>query len=135
VSKFAVVALTESLRADLAPHGIGASVLCPGLINTNITNCERNRPECFGPQAQPEAPEDVAWSERFKKALSDGMDPVEVGEKVLAGIRRDEPYILTHPEWKPFVERRNRTLEEAFGTPDPAKVEALFDTFRWIVRG
>ena len=77
----------------------------------------------------------MAWSERFKKALSDGMDPVEVGEKVLAGIRRDEPYILTHPEWKPFVERRNRTLEEAFGTPDPAKVEALFDTFRWIVRG
>jgi NAD(P)-dependent dehydrogenase (short-subunit alcohol dehydrogenase family) len=135
VSKFAVVALTESLRYDLAPLGIGASVLCPGMIRTNITASERNRPGQFGPQAPPETPEEAAWSERFAKAISGGMDPVEVGEKALDGIRRDQLYILTHPEWKPFVERRNRKLEAAFGAPDPATVEALFDTFRWIVRG
>jgi NAD(P)-dependent dehydrogenase (short-subunit alcohol dehydrogenase family) len=135
VSKFAVVALTANLRTDLASLGIGASVLCPGLIRTNITNSGRNRPGQFGAQAAPETPEEAAWSERFAKAIFGGMDPVAVGEKVLDGIRHDQLYILTRPEWKPFVERRNRKLEAAFGAPDPAAVEALFNTFRWIVRG
>ncbi len=35
-TKFAVVGLSESLRAELAPHGIGVSAICPGLINTDI---------------------------------------------------------------------------------------------------
>jgi NAD(P)-dependent dehydrogenase (short-subunit alcohol dehydrogenase family) len=134
VSKFAVVALTESLRYDLAPHGISASVLCPGLINTNIASSERNRPVRFG-QGPSESPEEAARAARFAEALTGAMEPAEVGEKVLEGIRRNQLYILTHPEWKPFVERRNRKLDEAFGTPDPDKVEALFDTFRWLARG
>lgn len=35
-SKFAVLGLTESLRADMASHGIGVSAICPGVINTPI---------------------------------------------------------------------------------------------------
>lgn len=35
-SKFAVLGLTESLRAELAEHGIGVSAICPGIINTPI---------------------------------------------------------------------------------------------------
>jgi NAD(P)-dependent dehydrogenase (short-subunit alcohol dehydrogenase family) len=35
-TKFAVVGLSESLRAELRPHGIGVSAICPGLINTDI---------------------------------------------------------------------------------------------------
>ena len=135
VSKFAVLALTESLRFELAPHGIGASALCPGQVNTNIWNCDRSRPERFGPQLRPQTPEEVAVSERFAKALTQGMDPLDVGEKVLDGIRRNELYIFTHPEWKTFVERRNRRIEAALGTPDPAEEEALLQMFRWIARG
>ena len=35
-SKFAVVGMSEALRKDMAPHGIGVSVLCPGMVRTRI---------------------------------------------------------------------------------------------------
>ena len=44
-SKFAVVGLTESLHRELAGTGIGASVLCPMIVNTQINSSERNRPK------------------------------------------------------------------------------------------
>jgi len=33
-SKHAVVGLSESLNAELAPRGIHVSAVCPGIINT-----------------------------------------------------------------------------------------------------
>src|SRR5215510_10129926 len=47
VSKYGVVALSEGLRYELGPHGIGVSVLCPGFIRTNIMSSRRNLPERF----------------------------------------------------------------------------------------
>jgi NAD(P)-dependent dehydrogenase (short-subunit alcohol dehydrogenase family) len=46
VTKFGVVALTEVLAAELAQAGskVGASVLCPGVVRTNIGTSSRNRP-------------------------------------------------------------------------------------------
>jgi NAD(P)-dependent dehydrogenase (short-subunit alcohol dehydrogenase family) len=35
-TKFAVLGLTESIHSELARHGIGATAICPGLINTPI---------------------------------------------------------------------------------------------------
>ena len=40
-SKFAVFGLSESLRNELAPHGIGVSVICPGVIDTDIVSTTR----------------------------------------------------------------------------------------------
>ncbi|MBB1260001.1 SDR family oxidoreductase [Streptomyces alkaliterrae] len=40
-SKAAVLMLSESLRAELAEHDIGVSAICPGVVNTNITNTTR----------------------------------------------------------------------------------------------
>lgn len=37
-SKFAVLGLSESLRSDMAEHGIGVSAICPGIINTPIVS-------------------------------------------------------------------------------------------------
>ena len=47
VSKYGVVALSEGLRRELAPRGIGVSVLCPGFIRTQIMNSRRNLPKRF----------------------------------------------------------------------------------------
>jgi NAD(P)-dependent dehydrogenase (short-subunit alcohol dehydrogenase family) len=47
VSKYGVVALSEGLRRELAPRGIGVSVLCPGVIRTQIMNSRRNLPKRF----------------------------------------------------------------------------------------
>ena len=47
VSKYGVVALSEGLRPVLALRGIGVSVLCPGIVRTQIMNSRRNLPERF----------------------------------------------------------------------------------------
>src|SRR5713226_3989798 len=44
-SKYAVVGLSETLAKDLAPHGIGVSVLCPMGVATRIGASDRNRPQ------------------------------------------------------------------------------------------
>ena len=46
-SKHAVVTISETLYAELAEKKstLGISVLCPGIVRTNIIDSERNRPE------------------------------------------------------------------------------------------
>lgn len=46
-TKFAIRGLSEALRYDLAPFGIGVSVLCPGTVATNLQQSEENRPEKY----------------------------------------------------------------------------------------
>lgn len=100
-TKFAIRGLSESLRYDLAPHSIGVSVLCPGTVATNLHQSEENRPDRYKGKA-----DDLLREQRsltgtlFKQVLPTGMDPVEVGEKVLRGIRNNDFYILSHPEFK-----------------------------------
>src|SRR5439155_429333 len=56
-SKFAVVGLTEALHRELRPQGIGVSVLCPMLVQTNINeNSVRNRPDELRNPAAPVVP-------------------------------------------------------------------------------
>lgn len=40
-SKAAVLMLSESLRAELAPRSIGVTAICPGIVNTGITRTSR----------------------------------------------------------------------------------------------
>jgi NAD(P)-dependent dehydrogenase (short-subunit alcohol dehydrogenase family) len=40
-TKAAVLALSRCLRADWAPHGVGVTVICPGVINTPIVGATR----------------------------------------------------------------------------------------------
>ncbi|MBK3381989.1 SDR family oxidoreductase [Streptomyces albidoflavus] len=40
-SKAAVLMLSESLRAELAPRSIGVAAICPGIVNTGITRTSR----------------------------------------------------------------------------------------------
>src|SRR5262249_14882667 len=65
VAKYGVVGLTECLVRDLKPYGIGASVLCPMILATNINHSERNRPaELGGVQAQRQQTDEEAQSMR-----------------------------------------------------------------------
>jgi len=96
-SKFAVFGLTASLRYDLAPHRIGVSVLCPGFVRSNIHEAVLTRPKRLSRTGYHVGAEDM---KRLDGVLSVGMDPVEVGERVLEGVRRNDLYIFPHAEFR-----------------------------------
>ena len=51
-TKFAVLGLSEALRGELHPHGIGVTAICPGIINTPITTNARARGKAADPQVR-----------------------------------------------------------------------------------
>jgi len=116
VSKYGVVALSEGLRAALAPRGIGVSVLCPGFIRTEIMDSVRNLPERFD-RPPAEALAAMRSSDMFKTAqerILQGIDPLYVGELAREGIENDWPYIFTDLEFEPMVEMRFAAIREGF---------------------
>jgi NAD(P)-dependent dehydrogenase (short-subunit alcohol dehydrogenase family) len=128
-SKYAAVALMEQLRPELAPHGIGVSAFCPGLVNTNIHEVERLRPTRYARTGYAAHAAEQAAREQFMKSriLPAGMDPMEVGRRVLQGIRRNDLYILTHPEYEPGLRERFEALLAAMpleAGPPAARVAA-----------
>jgi NAD(P)-dependent dehydrogenase (short-subunit alcohol dehydrogenase family) len=111
-SKFAVVGLTESLRRELEPHGIGVSVLCPMIVATEIgANSARVRGK-----ALPATPAGaVAGTPPPPGGMRGGViQPEEVARRVVRGIERNELYILTHPEQREFLRRRAERLDAVF---------------------
>jgi NAD(P)-dependent dehydrogenase (short-subunit alcohol dehydrogenase family) len=116
VSKYGVVALSEGLRVELAPRGIGISVLCPGFVRTNILNSLRNLPQRFE-RPNEEALRAVRSSELFRMIedrVSKGVDPFYVGELVREGIENDWPYIFTDNEFEPLVDARFAAIKAGF---------------------
>jgi NADP-dependent 3-hydroxy acid dehydrogenase YdfG len=97
-AKFGVRGLSEALRLSLYPYHIGVSCFCPGLIDSTIYESEKVRPDGLA------SPENTAKNQQFMEMLPEihkfGMSPEEVGEKVLAGIRKNSMYIFSHPEFK-----------------------------------
>lgn len=96
-SKFAVRGLSECLYYNLAPYGIGVSLVCPALTATNAWDSALKRPDAFAESGFGAV--DKSELETFGKAFEAGMDPLEVGEKVLAGMSARKPLIFTHPEF------------------------------------
>jgi NAD(P)-dependent dehydrogenase (short-subunit alcohol dehydrogenase family) len=119
-TKYAVVGMSETMRADLAPHKIGVSVLCPGVVTTNIFNSGRNRPaELQGEtdnstQLLTADVDDAEQAARMQQIMASALDPAVVGDMVLAAIQADDPYIFTHPDLKPMVDARSAAINESF---------------------
>src|SRR5690606_24000469 len=110
-SKFAVRGLTESLRYNLAPYGIGCSLCCPALTRTNAWTSALKRPDGFGDSGFPEVAKEQL--EQFGTAFEEGMDPYEVGAKILRGMTNQDGLILTHPEHGPDFEEIHEKLMAA----------------------
>src|SRR5262249_13531050 len=123
VTKHGVVALSESMYKEFVVTGapIGVSVVCPGLINTNIMRSARNRPSELadegkaGPMAQ-------SFGQGLAERLATGYPPSEVADQVFQGIRDGRFYIVpAQPEVKSYIavraqdllELRNPTLRRA----------------------
>ncbi len=103
VSKHGVLSISEGLYLDLRANNsiVSASVLCPGLVNTNLLNAERNRPDQFGGPTEPS--EEASVNETTVRIA---MDPSNVASQVWDAIVNDTFYILPHPGWDEIVKDR-----------------------------
>ena len=119
VSKHGVLVLTENLYNDLKARdaAIGASVLCPGLVNTQIYDAERNRPTELRSDSS-DAPSEVVAVGRA--LLEQGKAPAEIAEAVVQSIEENRLYILPHPAWDDFLSSR---LEHILARGGPATVD------------
>ncbi len=126
VSKHGVVSLSETLYYELALRGasLKVSVLCPGFVNTNVLDSQRNRParlqnppdgKVFPPQAE-------AVRQRIQHAVQEGMPPQQVANIVFGAIREERFYILTHPAWKSAIQIR---MEDMLQERNPTLPESL----------
>jgi NAD(P)-dependent dehydrogenase (short-subunit alcohol dehydrogenase family) len=96
VTKFGVVALSETLDAELEAEGsaVGVSVLCPGFVRTNIFTSGRNRPARLGKQAK--TPRPTADAQAAIEPLF--IEPAQVADDVVDAIVHDKFWIFTHPQ-------------------------------------
>ncbi|MEX1363838.1 MAG: SDR family NAD(P)-dependent oxidoreductase [Nannocystaceae bacterium] len=83
-SKFAVVGLSEALGAELAPHEIKVTAICPGMISTDIVRAGRM---------------EGALGER-RRGMIDlydkrGMPPQRVARDILRAVRSGAPVATT----------------------------------------
>jgi NAD(P)-dependent dehydrogenase (short-subunit alcohol dehydrogenase family) len=85
-AKAGVVALTETLALELAGTGVGATVLCPGYVPTDLARSTReNRPDDDVPLPDADGPAPPGTGETAD----------DVAAAALAGIARDALHVVT----------------------------------------
>jgi NAD(P)-dependent dehydrogenase (short-subunit alcohol dehydrogenase family) len=97
-TKFAVLGLSEALREELAPHGIGVTALCPGIIHTPIVTSSRMR----GPAAS-----DAARAQMARAFARRNYPPERVAENMLRAVQRNRAVAPISPEaWSFYYLKR-----------------------------
>ncbi|MBT3311354.1 MAG: SDR family NAD(P)-dependent oxidoreductase [Desulfobacterales bacterium] len=124
VSKHGVVTLSETLFYDLQAieSKVNVSVLCPGAVDTNLMNSNRNRRNRYTKPEIELTEEEKELKETRDRYLKDGMPPEKVAEEVFNAIRNEKFYILTHPDIKEFVRSR---MEDILLERNPSGVDAV----------
>jgi len=118
-SKFAVVGMSETMMIEHRKDNLGVSVLCPGVVATNIATSGRNRADSYGGPVEP------SEKDRSAEMISKGLDPDVVGRLVLEAIQQDQPYIFTDPSLRYLIERRTKYILQGYDWAD--QCDALKD--------
>jgi NAD(P)-dependent dehydrogenase (short-subunit alcohol dehydrogenase family) len=104
-TKFAIVALSESLVMEVADKGVGVSVLCPGLVDTQLTTKSFEvRPEALDPGIKHNQPAPDTAS---------GISPLAVGERVIDAVEGGDFYIITHDDYRDIIVMRHQGILDA----------------------
>ena len=125
VTKHAVVALTETLFHDLAGRKskVGCSVLCPAYVPTGIADSERSRPAALANPGATKSAEQQAREDMLKKAVRSGrLSADDIGAAVLAAVKEERFYILTHPRIKGAIQARMEDILEGRSPRNPLSV-------------
>jgi short-subunit dehydrogenase len=126
-AKHGVVAISESLYKELqmmAPH-VKVSVLCPGWVNTNIADSQRNWPEHLAlplaDETEAQADMTALAADVLKDLISSGMPTDVLADKVLDAIRAEQFWILSHADqsdqWVDAMRRRHEQMENQENPP------------------
>lgn len=115
VTKFGVVALSETLRLQLKSQQakVGVSVLCPGIISTNILeNSEALAETREGLYEPPEELQQIITPllDNFRKRIKGGIDPDIVAHMVIDSVRKDRQFIVTNPDFARLMELKTRSV-------------------------
>ncbi len=94
-SKAACLSISQALYSEMTARvtGVGVSVVCPGMVATDIHRSWRNRPK----QDQPWS--DREWNDAGHVALSSdvqgaGIEPERIAEATLDALREDRFYVF-----------------------------------------
>ncbi len=120
-SKQAVVALSETLRAELLEQHspIGVSVLCPAWVPTGIHASERVRPQRFGHAEQPSEASRV-YAQTMQHAVESGrLSADDIARIAFESVARGDFYILPHRRIAQAVAQRFGEIAAAAGAPIP----------------
>jgi NAD(P)-dependent dehydrogenase (short-subunit alcohol dehydrogenase family) len=115
-SKMAIRGLSECLALDLADHGIGVSMLCPGAVNTNIHEAVLTRPAHLQNTGYYGADPNVMA--HLKQVIAIGMEPEVLARYVLKGVEADQLYILPYPEFRGTLEEIHGRVMGALAKPE-----------------
>ncbi len=119
-----MVALSESLYLTLQQRNalVKVSVLCPGLVRTNIADAGRNRPAELRDEPVTMTPEMQAGLAAFQAAIAASMPPKQVADAVFAAIVKEQFYILPDPDWIEAIQLRADKLLRMENPQSPAAV-------------
>ena len=121
-AKYAVVGMSEALRPELRPLGIGVSVLCPGPVATGIIErTQKVQPQLGAGLTDDEQERAFARSIELTQYLERGVSPDRVGQMVLRAVQEDQFYIHTDRTMFRLIEARTRALLEAMPNDDAAR--------------
>jgi len=105
-TKFAVVGLSEALRTDMIGRNIGVSVYCPGTVKSNIGEGAALRESKDSGYSVPPPSKEGETS-----FMDVAMDAVEAAGHVLRGIKNNQLFIISHPEFRGVLEARHAKIE------------------------
>lgn len=108
-SKYAVVAISETMAREAAESNVGVSVLCPGFVDTKIGESARNAPTGKDLSTPPSE-----MAEFLDAVLKAGQQPEQTAAAVVNAIETDSLYILTHPDLNEQMEARFNAIRRAF---------------------
>ena len=117
-SKAGIIGLMFNLREELADHGVGTTVLCPGGVATNILATPTYRPARFG------GPEDrVIEKPAAAKSLDMGIayarrTPEEVARMTVEAVVANRPIVVTDGRMRSLFDQYAATVRQAFDEAD-----------------
>jgi NAD(P)-dependent dehydrogenase (short-subunit alcohol dehydrogenase family) len=116
-TKHAVLGLSDALRKDLEVSGIAVSVLCPGVVVTDLFDSRRNRPADFGGPRSVKPQHARTAREQMQRH---GQLPERCAELCFEGLARGDFLIITDPTIRDFYVKRHQEVLAALDQLDAA---------------